>query len=992
MNQQDIFPAYTPRKNEEKRIRALVSSVQKDGISRALLLYGNGGVGKSYLLRNLPQRLSIENVVYVGPIDVDDAEFWSTTNLNHYVAEQLAQGEFFQNYKASLIKMPEVEQEKLGHETVLAHLRKAYREFVADYRDFVKRSGQTPVLIFDTVEAIRGTDTLTRLLLWIKNLTGTLIILSGRPVQGIEDPAARELDELPKLGYERLLLNEFSRAESLSYLAESPVEKRLDEEEKQRLALMSKGHPLWLALSIYYLNEVGVPEEVEKLDIIASKAEWPYQNGALHDAYLRRLVIPYREGGFWHEAVFRLGIVRRRVSKELWRQMMSDQPLPPDAPTWEEAWKKLLDFPWVRPRANEKYVTLQDVLAEELARRIIPYRDFTKEQRTAMWQDAVKDYDRQIVEQQAAVAEIEKPLDSALAELRSAELQSELLEQVLNLDKQEFEIFLLRTTRLYYQMLCDFETGTREFIRLMDDANQHHQIRFVGLLWAEMQRFLPDGASTFDPLEDIVKSEIKGFHQWYREQPGIQFEIITRVAKYLYEIGRADDSEKHLNQLWAACEGNDEWEYEILRLRGNARVRNPGQVRVARGDFEAALERTRREGVSETVRNKAGQALSELGYYHRNTGDWTKAAEYYHDALRIHHQDDATIAGIQSQYAYIQALRGLYQNAHELVDSAIEIRRLLELTRYVGMALSVKGEVCRYERDFQAAWPVYLQAEEIFTEVNDWGWLGLIRQEMAICLFQASEANRLLPGYSDTREMKIKAREMALGALDYCREYSRRSYPSALNRAGRIIGKGVGEYDSGLEYLEEGIHEAVSVADGWFWFANLIEYVELCYIAWQTLEDDTYLAKISTKAQDIEQASSEYVFSDLRGRWEILQGQLKAPEANQFSGVSERERQNILLDSLDHFSRGYPMIAHGYVGSHGAIALGSEFEKLGVVLNDLDETTRQSWFESLETAWSTKPEKESESYKVRQTSSLLALLNRLRVRLRYVAQERDNGE
>ena len=549
MNHQNLFPVYTPRKTEEKLIRDLIHQVQQDRTSKALLLYGDGGVGKSYLLRNLSHRLALEDVIYVGPIDIDDAEYWSTTNLNHFVAEELSQGGFFQNYKAFLGKMPEEKQEKIGHETVLAHLRKANSVFVEDYHEYVEQSGLTPVLILDTVEAIRGTDTLTRLLIWIKKLPSTVTLLSGRPVIEAEDPVVRELDEHPKLSYERFTLGEFNREESLRYLDDSPVVNQLDEEEKQRLALMSKGHPLWLALSIYYLREVGIPEEVEKLDIKASQIQWPYQNGALHDAYLRRLVIPYRKGDFWHEAVFRLGIVRRRVSKELWQELMSDQPLPSNTPTWDKAWNTLLDFPWIRPRANEKFVTLQDALAEELALRIIPYRDFKKEQRLAMWRSAVEDYDRQINEQRVAIDAIEEPLDKELSEIQSEEIQDDLLEQILDLDKKKFELFLLQTTRLYYQMLYDFKTGTQRFITLLDEATENHQIRFLELLWAEMQRFLP-GEQIFDPLEDIIKQEIESFHKWYKANPKFQYEIITRVAKYLYEIGQAGQSIRYLDALW----------------------------------------------------------------------------------------------------------------------------------------------------------------------------------------------------------------------------------------------------------------------------------------------------------------------------------------------------------------------------------------------------------------------------------------------------------
>ncbi len=984
MNHQNIFPVYTPRQAEEDKIRDLILDVQRDGVSRALLLYGDGGVGKSYLLRNLSRRLQLKEVVYVGPIDIDDSEYWSITNLSRHIAEGLGQGDYFQEYKNSLVKMPKIEKAKIGHETVLAHLRKTKDIFVEDYQDFIERSEFTSILIFDTIESIRGTDTLNRLLLWLKKLPQTVIVLAGRPIGNRNDPVERELDEHPKLDYRHLVLGKFSREESLRYLEESPVIEVLEEEEKERLALMSKGHPLWLALSIYYLSTIGIPEEVEQLDIKASETKWPYQNGALHDAYLRRLVIPYQESDFWHEAIFRLGIVRRRVSKDLWKQLMSDRALPLDIPTWDDAWQELLQFPWVRPRANSKYVTLQDVLAEELARRIIPYRDFEKEQRTAMWQKAIIDYSEQIVEQEIDIQRKKEVLDKVLADIRSEEIQAGLLNQVFDLDKESFDLFLLQTTQLYYLMLCDYKEGSHRFLELFKQADQHHQIRFMELLWAEIQRFLP-GERVFDPLEDIIKLEIQSFHNWYQKHPEIQFEIITRAAKYLYEIGRPDQSVRLLNSLWDICQGNLEWEYHILHLRGNAGVRQPGYVKDAREDFEGALERTRNPKASTKLKLLEGEALTELGYYCRNTGDWHKAGDWYLEALRrtpLREDTVEELAVIQSQYAYVQALRGLYQDAHDLVDSALEIRQALAEPRFVGMALSVKGEVFRYERRFAQAWEVYDEAEKIFSTLNNWGWLGLVRQEMAICLFQAHQAEVVFPGHENVADMRSHARELAEDALDYCREYSRRSYPSALNRTGRILGIGFEDYEQGLKYLAEGIEEAKAMADGWFWFANLIEYTELCYKAWEAFKDEKYLGWIGEKGFEIKHVYQEYQFSDLRGRWKILQGQLKVQRALQNSGD---EKFDLLNQALEHFTIGYPLIAFGYVGSHGASALGHEFDRLADVLRKLDIETRVQWFEYLDGAWSQRTESVS---KDRQEASLLASLNRIYLKLQILPEKK----
>ena len=119
------------------------------------------------------------------------------------------------------------------------------------------------------------------------------------------------------------------------------------------------------------------------------------------------------------------------------------------------------------------------------------------------------------------------------------------------------------------------------------------------------------------------------------------------------------------------------------------------------------------------------------------------------------------------------------------------------------------------------------QAEQIFQEQRNWSWLGLIYQEQAICLFQATQDGvNLAPGKDPIEQ----AKRLITLALDICRDQAVRYYPSALNRAGRIFGQD--DFDAGLRYLADGIDQARRLSDGWFWFANLIEYVELSYRAW----------------------------------------------------------------------------------------------------------------------------------------------------------------
>jgi hypothetical protein len=981
MHQEILFPAYIPRP-EEREIRQELIRVQRDGKSRVVLLYGLGGVGKTSLVRELEhQSAPDESVIWLDPIDVDDPEYWLLSNLERRIAKRLdPDNYYFGEYWKYLSQLPSYAQSHLSRDAVVSHLAQIKRVFVDCYQRFIEGSGKTVVIIFDTVETIRGMYLLLTMTQWMKALpVGTLFILSGRPPLDLSgaDPIRRELDDpyqpLPAgvvepMPVTTVYLGKFPQYAAFDYIGGSSVSRGLDPDEKAKLVRLTRGYPLWMAFAIAYLDEKGMPEEAAAARPTIER-EMPYDGdmaraGHLrHESFRRRLVTPYREADFWHEAVKRLAVVRQGVSQPIWERLMADVPLPPDAEDLDDAWQTLMRTPWIRTRANGRFVTLHDGLAEELAQRIIALHDQDGQWRHQLWERSAAIYREFTAAPEVVLRDKRAALDSRFQSLDerldqagqpypTAEEVEAIIEAVEQFDAEKRELDQLKVAHLYYRLLSDRAEGCREFLSLFEQAKDDHDVLFQELLTMEMQRFLPGGGESY-AFGDVIGGAIEEFRDWLRyTRQDLHLDIGLTIAEYLVGNEQPQPAVDLLEVLPSERADHDH-RYRLALLRGNAYMRIPSQVQNGLQHFRQALS----EATALSAKFTA-EAHKELGFYYRNKGLWQEADEAYQrarDAISAKlsggasEEDREEMASIQTNWAYVKGLIGAYRDGANLVESAIAIRRRLKKHQAEGISWSVCGEVYRYERRFERAWDAYAEAERIFHARGNWPWLGVIYQEQAICLVQAAEDGITLdpdrdPVKDPDRDPIARAERRIRLALDICADQNHRAYPSALNRAGRIFGQK--DPATGLSLLASGIHEAYRLSDGWFWFANLIEHAELSYQVWVDTGDPRHRQEIDGREKEIDQATGQYSFPDLRGRWNLLQGHLGIRD------FLNSQDGRFLPAALENYKTGFGLIAKGYVGSSGASAIPEEFKIFAGLFSQLPAHTREEWQNQLRSAWS----------------------------------------
>lgn len=921
---------------EEQQVLEQVELVRGDRTSRALLLYGVGGVGKTKLVRALAAGgRPGADVRWVPPVDLDDSNYWLLENLQRLIAEHLGDdNDDFRPFLTYLANLPKYVVGRVGRDTVASHHSRMREAFVDCYGRFVRRTGATVVVTLDTVETIRSTYLLANLTQLIKELPGTLFILSGRPTRGWEgkDTIAEYLeDPSEEIETARLELSGFRHDDAIAFLDSCVLGRSLSDADKARLVYLTSGHPLWLALAVDYVCRSGPPPEMQDTT----------ESELVRDMFRSRLITPYRSTEYWPEAIKRLAVLRHSVDQPAWERIMGDRGLPPGVDDWDSAWDRLRSWPWIRPRANDKYVTLHDAFAEELASRLIPVHDHDETWRRSLWQMAVREYDDLIGDGPSHVRR-------ELAEIfeHEAEPDEATLRRVDELDTRKRELDQRQTARLHYLLLCDFEQGTEQFDEQFSEAARHDDFQFQELVCHELEQFLPP-IEPGEPQRDAIGVVVDQFQHWLTEQPGRYLRLGLNIARFLIHNSQPEPALSLLHRLPDSGRGvNVELRYRLANEQGNAWMRVPEEVEKAGEQFESAQEQARRLPSPDRERRLA-QAFKELGYYFRNIGNWLEADRQYQLALReikdvtgpgfpeAHREE---LASIQTNWAYLKALQGHYDEASRLVTSATRTRRKLGREHGVAVSLSVSGEVERYHRRFPSAWDLYQQAETIFVRLRNWPWMGLVLQEQAICLFQAADADQNL-----VDDPSGEAKLLITRAMDICRDQAIRWYPSALNRAGRIYGRD--DPRDGLRYFDMSIEEARRVADGWFLSASLIEHLELSYRTWVACDDSYFRGLIDARALEAKDVTAKYPFKDFRGRWRILQGHLAVRDALASGRTGE------LTAALNHYSEGFGALADGQVGSYGREAVRAEFAELGRLYARLPRDVRSTWCARLTRDW-----------------------------------------
>ena len=445
-----------------------------------------------------------------------------------------------------------------------------------------------------------------------------------------------------------------------------------------------------------------------------------------------------------------------------------------------------------------------------------------------------------------------------------------------------------------------------------------------------------------------------------------------QIAGFLVRNEQPQSALQLLKSLPDDAAVNGELRYRLAIERGNANMRIPGQVDAARQHFLDALAQAQSLGADEERALREAEAHKELGFYYRNLGSWIDADAAYRMARDVlarimgpgsPRQFREEMASIQTNWAYLKALRGAFRRpatsstAPSRSASGSAAGNGRQFAERLGRGVLLQGQLPHGRGP-----PTSRPRRSSRRPRAGPGWARCTRRWQSACTrpdgsgsssSRTSRASRTRPTWPWSSIERCST-SVAINV---------RAYPSALNRAGRILAA-AGRVDAGLQHLDEGITEAVRVGDGWLSSANNIEYMEHAYRAWIDTGEGRYRALVDERRTHVAAGRRDLPLPRIAARWELLQGHLITTDALRSGDISD------LDTAIAHYSAGFQILSDESVGSHGSAAIAREFERFQICYDQLPRQIQRSWYTRLSDDWNAEDPPE-------QSTSSLARLEEL---------------
>lgn len=669
-------------------------------IIRVLFFYGEGGLGKTRLLQEVPNALhnGKYNIKCPDIIDFDDMIFRVTDNLVHVLLEYLPEitGKEKNSLYAELELLYGMERSGDSQKTRNEQGRRIVRQLAQTVNNFSQTD--KPILLrFDTIEKI-DPDVQDTIALFISLLDKAFVICSGRnESQAIAFQEKLYEYTVLKDHLDTLTLKPFSSAAQKEYLIETEKEyhTKLSQRDVDLLLDLSGGRPILIDLAIEYFSRdpesnfhaKTAPKTIKDTGLFDRSDE---SKRTLEQEFEHRLVNFVTTISGDMERLIRVLSRVHPLSVQRISYMLKISELKADR-LFQEA-QTYVFIKSIKGRNGEVFITLHDEMRRMIITHVWTEIDSSFKRRK---RDSRRAREMYITEDQRLREHLNE-LKLLIKKPHSRETYSQYLTLI-----REREI--VTEKRLRHSLYANFSDGFAEWKMLINKVRFGKKYSFVDRLCRLVRPYIVQS-------EDEVPDIPEGFYLTEQETFNYYF-IEARSNQDLGIFGKAENS--YLILLHNAKEiSNKAQELQITNMLG--------VLKRDQGQFEDALKYQQRcrSLLSENAHLDIANVENSIGYIYLLQKDchrkYLKSAQiHFKQARQTAHKANQSAnleqkisiknlsAAIKNNLGYIFSRNGEFDKAEKYCKDAVEIWEEIGRTVEIAWAKINLGVMARDQRQYQ---------------------------------------------------------------------------------------------------------------------------------------------------------------------------------------------------------------------------------------------------------------------------------------------------
>lgn len=823
----------------------IVEQAVSDVPNRHVLLFeGEGGMGKTALLRRVRRKYENDDSVVVIQLDYVQARFQSLSTLAESFIEQLSRVYTFSQEESAIfyskLRTAQGALAESREDEIVDQLEfDAYLFLIHRYNDNASANTRL-VILSDSIEVAIEADRGSRINRLASEFSNAVIVLAGRPQHARVERYKSDISNIfePRGWiYKRCVIEPFSLEDAISYFAQvlpTAPESSLVE----KIVILTEGKPILLAITAeWFKHNVRLPEELDR-----SKQELEsldsFRLQRLQRYFERTLVRRVREVREpLYRAILYLSFLDRRYDKRI-LQLALDLPMA----NIEAMEPELRRMAFIRSFMEDISGLLHDEAKDLINEHAWPPHDSDGQERRALADKIIDGFYLPEIERlhASAMAKVEATLGTGAQLSYSAE---ELLAHELEMECVDYQF------------------------RVSPDRGRRYITRLIG-----------EGVSL--PKREGLPKEVES-HLGEEEEQVTKARI--NVARGYYE-GSRQVLERALKR-----KGLSPWyRTSLLRELSEATTDPEGK--------ETRLKEAMR--IAETTQDQEEMAkiYNQLGLVYRRQGLWDEAESAYQQTLTILQEVDDLDqkAGTLNNLAYIKFLRGDLDLAENLIQVSLRIRESTGNQLGLAFGYLASGDIAKAKGQHEQAVRAYEVAASLFEKLGR-------EQNHAQALIHLAEAKLTENDFDGARELlqpglkhtASKAwAERALGVLHREKGMQTEDHDERTQ-----------QYEAAVAAFQQSLQTCEQTDDAYGQALALFDLIQLHFI-WQHTVDQIYTrdleavlaqydyplikaqlenlyADIACEEEDIDQAFRRYieaakVFSirDLQ-KYGVLFGELK---------------------------------------------------------------------------------------------------------------------